>query len=335
MADTVSSYDVARRFIKAAGGDPNNNGLVRAVAIWLRFEIGGSITGNNPWNLHSGTACTPSWPGYVNGYCPGNGSLPGQIGNRYAGSGDKNVAVFRTLDDGIKANANNLIRLAPAYGYGKVLDAIRRGSAIDFLYAMQNSNWSAGHYGYTKLVSAFKSTSSFNWSITLRPAGGSSTDPGPSGGGNTKWLDAWGGIVSFPVGHVITVEDVETMMAKLSDAGWFRDYALEFAPGEGAARDFTRSILMTAVGKEWNKDLQDDLQGRFLGAAAAQDNPVASFLGQLGTVLGTLVENVGLIIVFGAGVALAFYGFSLLMSVSGPATFEVPDELHNPIGARR
>lgn len=334
MADrpppTVSSYEVARRFISALGGNPNNTALVRAVAIWMRFE-NGSITGNNPWNLHSGPPCHSS-----TNFCPGQGSLPGQIGNRYAGSGDQNVAVFATLDEGITANANNLKRLAPAYGYGKVIDAVRRGDALGFLVAMQNSNWSAGHYGYAKLVNAFHTSGTYNWAMELRPVGGSSTSPGPETGPSGAWLGAWGNIIGFPVGHIVTVEDVEAMMTKLSDAGFFHDYALEFAPGEGAARDIVRSVLMTAVGKPWGKDLQDDLQNQLLGKAAeVGTNPVNNLVNQVGSILVTIGSNVGLIIVFVGGVALAFYGFSLLMSVTGPATFEVPDELHNPMGGRR
>jgi hypothetical protein len=319
MADSISSYEVARRFIIALGGNPNNTALVRAVAIWMRFE-NSNIVGNNPWNLHSGEACDATRK-----YCPGQGNLPGQIGNRYAGPGDRNVAVFATLDDGIRANANNLIRLAPSYGYGKVISEVREGDALGFLVAMQNSNWSAGHYGYAKLVNAFKGSSSYNWSMQLISVGGSGSDTSHTIDytGMPSWLK--------DPNHVITDADVAELRAALvakypnvQSLGFYLDHLLPDYKGKTV------------------KQLLDDAYGLFTGddpqLGGSADNPLAAvgdFVGQLGNVLGTLVENVGLIIVFGAGALLAFYGFSLLMSVSGPATFEVPDELHSPMGGRR
>jgi len=173
MAETVKAYDVADAFLRALGA-PSTPAMRRAVAIWLRFESGGTIIGNNPWNLHSGTACPKTA-----GFCPGQGSLPGQIGNRYAGPGDQNVAVFATLDDGAAASANNLVRLAPSYGYGKVITAARAGDALGFLNALQQSSWSAGHYNFSKLTGAFGGTFDYNTTLTLRaPSGASASSLG-------------------------------------------------------------------------------------------------------------------------------------------------------------
>lgn len=170
MSQQVNSLDVASMFLRALGAQ-DTPAMRRAVAIWLKFESGGTVTGNNPWNLHSGSPCPAT-----RGYCPGQGNLPGQIGNRYAGPGDRNVAVFGTLQAGVTASAQNLIRLSPSYGYGKVIAAARRGDAIGFLIALQNSAWSAGHYSYSKLVSAFKGSNSYSYAITLRPVGGGTSN---------------------------------------------------------------------------------------------------------------------------------------------------------------
>jgi len=160
----TTSYDIARSFLRAIGA-PVTDGMTRAVAIWLRFESGSVVRGNNPWNLHSGAPCTAE-----KGYCPGQGSLPGQIGNRYAGTGDRNVAVFRTIDDGVNAAANNLTK-RPAgdwTGYDKVVAAARSGNPVGFLTALQSSKWSAGHYSYSKLVAAFASALPYNTTITFK-----------------------------------------------------------------------------------------------------------------------------------------------------------------------
>jgi hypothetical protein len=147
----------------------------RAVAIWLAFESGKTVIGNNPWNLHSGAVCSAA-----KGYCPGQGTLSGQIGNRYAGPGDQNVAVFATLDAGAKANAQNLIRNSGSYGYGAVITGARAGDPLAFLTALQNSSWSSGHYGYSKLTTAFRGISSYNNALTLSMPTGSSVSGVPN-----------------------------------------------------------------------------------------------------------------------------------------------------------
>lgn len=166
----TTSYDVARSFLRMIGA-PVTDSMTRAVAIWIRFESGGTIRGNNPWNLHSGDACPAD-----KGYCPGEGNLPGQIGNRYAGPGDRNVAVFATLDDGIRASVVNLTRRPPGdwTGYDLVVKALREGRAVGFLTALQNSKWSAGHYSYSKLVNAFSSSLNYNQTIKFVNYGGGS-----------------------------------------------------------------------------------------------------------------------------------------------------------------
>jgi len=175
-----TSYDVAGMWLRAIKA-PDTKTMRRAVALWLAFE-GRTIRGNNPWNLHNGASCPAS-----QGYCPGNGSLPGQIGNRYAGTGDRNVAVFDTLQHGVEANANNLVRLQGSYGYGAVLRAARKGDPVGFLRAVQDSSWSANHYGHKKLVNAFGSTLTYNWKprfVNYGRGSSSGTTQPPTGGGS-------------------------------------------------------------------------------------------------------------------------------------------------------
>jgi hypothetical protein len=158
----MNTYDIAAILLPVLGA-PVTSGMRRAVGIWMRFETGRNIIGNNPWNLHSGPACPEDI-----GYCEGYGDLPGQIGNRYAGDRDKNVAVFGTIEAGVEACARNLLR--DGYGYPAVVKAARANKPRAFLRALQESQWSAGNYandGQGKLVDAWDGSGDYNDSLTF------------------------------------------------------------------------------------------------------------------------------------------------------------------------
>lgn len=162
----TTSYDVAAAFLVAIGA-PVTPGMVRAVAIWLAFEIGDDVVGFNLFNLHEGPAC----PAPVR-FCRGYGDLPGQIGNRFARADtDENVAVFGTLEAGVAANAANLLR--ECCGYPKVIARARADDPAGFLQALQDSSWSAGHYatpdGQGKLVKAWKGSGDYDRELTMDP----------------------------------------------------------------------------------------------------------------------------------------------------------------------
>lgn len=129
-------------FLRALGA-PDGPLMRAAVHTWMRKEGISSVKRNNPWNLHGGKACLdPS------GLCQGGGTHKGQIARANVGPGDKNVAVFATLDDGIAASAANLVRLRNSgFGYDKVIEAARAGDPVRFLHKLARSSWSAGRYG--------------------------------------------------------------------------------------------------------------------------------------------------------------------------------------------
>lgn len=249
----ATSYDVADMFLDALKA-PKTPAMRRAVAIWLKFESGNNITGNNPWNLHSGDACPAS-----QGFCPGNGSLPGQIGNRYAGPGDKNVAVFATLNDGVRANAANLGRVQGA-GYDRVISQAQAGNAFGFLSAIQQSKWSANHYGFIKLTSAFNGANSYNGTLKLNPVGGS---PGKNADDSVLPISLGGfaDLVKFPVGHIITSDDITAISNTLDRAGWFGTTPGLIQVKKVAFEEFMKA---NALDKAWNKDLQNKLAGQAL-----------------------------------------------------------------------
>lgn len=284
----TTSYDVAGMFLRAINA-PDTQNMRRAVAIWLRFESGGTVVGNNPWNLHSGDACTAA-----QGYCPGQGSLPGQIGNRYAGPGDRNVAVFSTLDAGVRASAQNIMR--QGYGYPAVVKAARADDPVAFLTALQESSWSAGHYGHSKLVSAFRSSLSYNLTMTIRSVTGNQQQHGdnPTPSEFQALLDKLG--INSDTNHVITHDEA----VKIA-----RQYGVQ----EGSdvfnriVQQFEGKSVLDASGGGTVPDVRDDVGGIVKG---------------IGDVFGFLfdAENWLYILALLAGVALTGIGGKLIIDAT-------------------
>jgi hypothetical protein len=302
----TTSYEIASMFLRDIGA-PDTQGMRRAVAIWLRFETGNTVYGNNPWNLHSGAACDAERK-----YCPGQGSLPGQIGNRYAGPGDKNVAVFGTINDGVRASANNIMR--QGYGYPAVIRAARANDPIAFMTALQNSSWSAGHYGYSKLVNAVKSGLTYNFNVNLVTPQASDMQPVSSRDGEplTFWKAGDRPGVTFPRGHILTADDVTYILDQLRAQGYFDDDVT------GIAQKGLEGLLNAMIGREWNEQLALDIQkGLGIGAGEVADvlNPVKG----LTDIVGFLFDAQNWFYILGllAGVALAGVGGKLIIDATG------------------
>jgi len=303
----ATSYDIARLFLSDIGA-PVTDGMTRAVAIWLRFESGGVVRGNNPWNLHSGPVCSAD-----KGYCPGQGNLPGQIGNRYAGPGDKNVAVFGTIDAGVKAAAVNLTkRPAGDYtGYDKVVAAARANDPVGFLTALQNSKWSAGHYGYSKLVSAYHSAIVYNQTIKFvdtvgHDVSGSTvvlaSDTQMTQEQAIAFIGSLG--IDTTLNHQLTEADIDKLAAKYNvDPGLYRSSLL------GKTTKDLAEILMK--GGNINFD-PTQIPGNVVDA-------VAGWAEELGRILGFLldIENIGYSLALIAGAILVAYGTKQIIAATG------------------
>jgi hypothetical protein len=147
---------------------------------------------------------------------------------------------------------------------------------------------------------------------------------GWSGPIDSQSLGAWGDQFSLPVGHVVTVEDVDAMMRTLRDNGWFKvdgGDGIMSAVGESVVR---ATLLRVAVGRQWNKDLQDDLQVAF-----AQDAANATALGGARPLidaatgaLGALTDpgNWVRILALGAGTIMVGIGaYGVLRASGAPA----------------
>jgi len=140
---------VAALFLRDVGA-PVTDGNLRAVEVWIRHENSNPTLRNNPLNLHS------------------FGGLPGQVGAAYAGPGDRNVAIFDTIEHGVAADAANLVRLP--YYTGAVA-ALRADNPAGFLSAIAASPWSAGHYriggvtGTNSLLRDYNGTGTFGSAV--------------------------------------------------------------------------------------------------------------------------------------------------------------------------
>ena len=133
----------------------------------------------------------------------------------------------------------------------------------------------------------------------------------------TTMLGAWGSIVSFPVGHVLTATDVNTIMnalnaADAAGAGCVAENRTCFFAGinpiSGAAGQATvRAILTANVGQVWGTPLEQTLQAQF-GTAATNANPVGNAitgaLAGLGGTFTTVFTYLAALIVVGLGIFL-------------------------------
>ncbi len=288
----VSAYTVADMFLRALGA-PSTPAMRRAVAIWLRFESGGTVTGNNPWNLHGGAPCKST-----SRYCPGQvGVHKGQIGNRYAGPGDQNVAVFGTLQQGTAASAQNLIRLAPSYGYGKVINEARSGDALGFLTALQQSSWSAGHYGYVKLINAFRGSFNYNTTLALRPVGGGTAGTIPVVS-TASIEDQISKFLGKPVSAILTQADIDKLVMHY---------------GGGQDSPLARQIFSPYLGKSISELAKDS---HFHGAGDLFGVPDAA--ADIGAAVTDAIGQVGDVLLFILGITVGgiilFYGASMLLS---------------------
>lgn len=314
MANTVSAYTVADMFLRALGA-PTTTPMKRAVAIWLRFESGGRITGNNPWNLHGGAPCKEADRVCIG---PQYRTHAGQVGNRYAGPGDQNVAIFGTLKEGTDASAANLRRLAPSYGYGRVISEARQGDAIGFLVALQNSSWSAGHYGYSKLVSAFRGNFNYNTPMLLQSPGGGAPGGSPNppggpnegGGGNTSPTYTLDGIIAAisritgkGANDILTEADIRKIAAKYDAPElWYNELGKDF------------------VGKKVSDLAKEMLKG---GVRIPFISDTVDSIGDIANTLNDIVGQAGDIFLFALGLliggTLTVYGARMLLSTTGPA----------------
>lgn len=131
----VAEVKAAQAFLKAIGASPTNTDLIYAVIAWMRQESGSlkNVIGNNPFNLRPGKDIDEKLIAGIRQSKKGNGQF----------------LIFKSLDAGLIATAQRLLRAGNDWrGYGLVVRALRHGSSLDFITAISLSAWDASHYGY-------------------------------------------------------------------------------------------------------------------------------------------------------------------------------------------
>lgn len=310
-----TSYDIARGLIRRLGGNPNNGTLVRAVAIWMRFETGATITGNNPWNIRGTGPC----------------------GGHYFGSNGP-FKTYCSLDQGLD-DTSRLLSISQ-HGYPKIKAAVQAGDARGFLVAVYTSKWchsATQTYCYNNglsLLNALNGSLSYLWTPSYR-GGNPGNVTGGSGGGNADtvsfdpnnpetWfetvdLKAWVVGVIGPTAqpdHVITSFDV----AKLYDNIVQRFGTLGDFPG----KDTTLAGVATGLGALEGKQVSQ-LSGTIKIPKMPEEgfDPLAP-LKTIGDVFGFLLdaENWYYMIMFAAGIAITAW------SVRGLFGAELGQRIH-------
>lgn len=137
----------------------------------------------------------------------------------------------------------------------------------------------------------------------LENIGDTSNSPDATG----QSLGAWGDLVSFPVGHVLTASDVDSIMNILSANGFFSGDSLF-----GGSATEVKRILTTHIGDTWGKPLEDQLQSEFGAAAVASVDPIT----KIGNQLADTFTWIGFILL---GIVFIFGGIYLLKPSEGSA----------------
>lgn len=288
---TISQAEIASAFLKELHA-PDNAIMRKAVIAWMRAESGTTIRANNPWNMTLGAASETGIK---------------TCGSWKSMSSGLTFAAFCTPQDGARASARLLLNAGHDWrGYWRVVDAARAGKPIDFLNALARSAWDGGRYGTknggpNKLLAIYASIGGSVDATLLNSSGTSAAEGDTHGEGVTSplaqaftsissgatgsqaggMLDAWGGIVSFPVGHILTAADVDYIMAQLASHGFFKDDTT------GSAQSVTRAILARQIGKAWGKPMQDTLQQDFFKSAS---EAIPKPLDAIGSIAGAVTQ---------------------------------------------
>lgn len=208
---------------------------------------------------------------------------------------------YATPEEGAKAAAD---LINSSSNYAGIRSSLSSTNPNIQASAIATSPWHLGKAGLRRVngidpyyARIFKG---FGFIITGNPktAPVSATQDVPTG----PSLGAWGDIVSFPVGHKITNDDVSLMLQKLDAAGYFKSNA----PGGGdIGRAITEAALRSFVGQEWNKSLQDQIQAKLQGAAVTTGDaldPTKQLPSIFGNIGGRTLLIVGGILLIGAGI---------------------------------
>ena len=191
-------------------------------------------------------------------------------------SGGQHLFAYPTLAMGAEAAAR-LFNTSSYYTAARKAIASTSDVAAQ-LQAIAASPWNGGHYA--------KST-------VFAPYLGGSASPPTSSPPATGDLAGFGYAVSFPVGHVLTVADVDSIYDALRSSGQFSGDTF------GIAHQLAYGTLRKYIGRRWDQALLGEIQAA-LGVTATEANAAGQAVGgALGAASQAVVGAVAPILVNG------------------------------------
>lgn len=279
----TTTYDIARQIVSKTGGNPGNTAIVRAVAIWITFESGTRILGNNPLNMRP-----TSYPSGV----------------RPCGVDGKNFIKFCSLDDATSTIAFQLNK-HDYRGFGQIGDAIKRGDAMGMLVAVAKSRWSSDNYGGGgKLFNAFRSGTNYNRTLTFGDrAGGSggstSGGSGSSGDNATNAIFTFGLSLAEQLAKLGIPNTPDHVLTEAEATKWASNVANTLGGPDKAA---LQKELHDLVVNKTVADATKALEGTGVGSGTDPITALANALTDVGLTLVVVIIG----IVFIAGAILVF-----------------------------
>lgn len=275
----VNALELADYYLKYLGW-PSTPTTRRVLAAWFMAEsprVKGSSTdiilkGNNPLNITC-RSCSSYW---------------------LSGGGSHKVVIYDSQQAGAEAFKQLINGGGP--GYSGIVSAFKTqpDNAGALISSINRSGWVTGGtnsyitHGRNFLAAVYNSL------------GSNDIDPNkiynqPS---TTPTVKAFGDLISFPEGHVITEDDIHNMSETLDKNHFFDNYVQKVA--------FEEFMKQNALGKAWNKQLEDTL--------AKQANADATNVGNA-TNVGPLTVNLfGALTGKAAAIAAILVGVGLVVA---------------------
>lgn len=235
MADRVrvNAFALADTYLKQLGW-PSTPVTRRVLAAWFMREsarVSGSktdiwVVGNNPLNI-SCRSCS---------------------NYRLAGGGSIKIKTYSTPQEGITDFGRLINGGGP--GYAGIVKAFNNSpnDAGPIILAIVKSGWVTGgtnsyiHNGRNVLAATYNQLGQGDVPNELPPSYNVPTTPS---------VNAFGNLISYPEGHIITSQDIQDMSATLDKNHFFANPIQRIA--------FEEFMKQNALGQPWSKSLEDKL----------------------------------------------------------------------------
>ena len=194
------------------------------------------------------------------------------LGLTYATDSGRKLYTFQNQTEAAVATAS-LINTSPLYS--SIRNAAKTGTTAQQAYAIATSPWRLG----TSDLQKYGGIDPYYYKGFVE-AGILGSSSKPSGGVSTPITDlgGWGNLVSFPEGHILTQSDVDNIVNTLWNNGMFGDPSNPATAGTSlTAMAVFKKDLASFIGKPWNKDLQNQIQGTVQASATEAGKPLFNF----------------------------------------------------------